>query len=325
MPRWSLTLFLLSAAAAAAGLPEPGPLRTSPLDGDPPMLQGEDGCLAASLAPYGPTEVVVNVRALAGCGATRAGLDLALVLDTSGSMAADGKLDAAKAAAHSLLDHLSADDRVALVTFDDGVDVLRGYGAVDARIRAMVDGLSPDGATALQDAVLTAASLQGREGRTHLVVLTDGRDNRGARDLSSLVPGPTISTVGLGQDYDEAFLSTIAEATGGSFHRASTGAALSSVFAGELDRAQRAALDDIALHLVTAGGEMSVVHLGDLGEGGERKAVVPLGEARWQEVVVTARSASDGARLETTLLKAASTETTVWWLLPTEVDHGDAD
>ena len=60
----------------------------------------------------------------------RTPLDIALVLDRSGSMAG-AKLDAVKQSAAYLIRRLGTEDRLALITYDDEVELVTALGAVE--------------------------------------------------------------------------------------------------------------------------------------------------------------------------------------------------
>lgn len=75
--------------------------------------------------------VMVRLKAGGASGKQRPPLDLALVLDRSGSMSGQ-KLDDAKRAALDLLGQLNEKDRVTLVVYDNLVDVLEKRLPVDA-------------------------------------------------------------------------------------------------------------------------------------------------------------------------------------------------
>ncbi|MBC8163070.1 MAG: VWA domain-containing protein, partial [Roseiflexaceae bacterium] len=82
----------------------------------------------------------------------RAPLNLALVLDRSGSMGGE-KLRYVKQAAAHVLDQLDERDRVALVAYDDTVQLLAASAHVTAQARsqlsAAIEGLRPGGSTDL--------------------------------------------------------------------------------------------------------------------------------------------------------------------------------
>lgn len=86
--------------------------------------------------------------------AARLPLTLALVLDRSGSMQGD-KLQTAKRAALAVLDRLEERDRVALVVFDDRIDVVQPCASaapsLRARLRAALSEIEARGSTALHE------------------------------------------------------------------------------------------------------------------------------------------------------------------------------
>ncbi len=69
----------------------------------------------------GTIQIEVIVPDMEWIGEDRPRLNLALVIDRSGSMAELGKLEYAKAAAHEMIDLLAPDDRLAIVAYDHQV------------------------------------------------------------------------------------------------------------------------------------------------------------------------------------------------------------
>ena len=72
-------------------------------------------------------------------GAVRPPLNLALVLDRSGSMSDRGKLEYLKRAAALLIDRLEPRDRLAVVEYDDVITVL--WPSAPVEVPRMVKGL----------------------------------------------------------------------------------------------------------------------------------------------------------------------------------------
>lgn len=121
--------------------------------------------------------------------------NIALVVDTSGSMAESGRMENAKDGLRAFLKQVSPRDRVGLVTFSDTIQEpvplaeVRGNGA---RLRQAIDGLVPDGGTAVYD--VTAEAFAGvrratsRDDRINAVVLlTDGEDTDSRRSADQVV------------------------------------------------------------------------------------------------------------------------------------------
>jgi Ca-activated chloride channel family protein len=151
-------------------------------------------------------------------------MHVGLLFDTSGSMSDDIKLS--RSAAIKFLNTLSEAKDMTLVDFDTEVRVAK-YGQRDfPRLVERIRGRTPDGETALYDAMgvyLDGASSD--EGRKVLVLYTDGGDTRstiGFGDLMTLIRASdvTVYSVGFlehsrGRIEERAHLQQIAEATGG--------------------------------------------------------------------------------------------------------------
>ena len=103
---------------------------------------------------------------------------IVLVIDTSGSMRANGRLEQAKEAAKAFVDRKLANDQIALVTFSNEPRVAVNFTADPGPLVAAIDGLQPTGETALWDGVRTGANLLGERADLlpYLVVLSDGAD-----------------------------------------------------------------------------------------------------------------------------------------------------
>ncbi len=201
-------------------------------------------------------------------GAERPPATLEVVIDRSSSMA-DGRLYAALQALDGLIGRLSPTDRLGLVTFANEVAVPVAAGPVGdgAAIRHALGTIYPQGMTNLSGGLLRgiqeAQRVADGEGAT-LVLLSDGHANQGIVDhgqLESFAAGAqsariTASTIGIGLDYDEDLLATIARGGGGNASFAEqgddAGAALASEVEGLMSQAVQAAsltvrpTDDVA-------------------------------------------------------------------------------
>jgi Ca-activated chloride channel homolog len=160
--------------------------------------------------------------------ATRTPLQLALVLDRSGSMCGE-KLDAAQQAALGLVRRLHPDDLVGVVAFDHEVTTVAplGRGTEHDALTEAVRALFARGNTNLAGGWLRGEALlhpvAGEGARARLLLLTDGQANEGITNPAQLRAlaetarrrGITTSTIGFGADYDEDLLRHMADAGGG--------------------------------------------------------------------------------------------------------------
>jgi Ca-activated chloride channel family protein len=179
-------------------------------------------------------------------------LNIALVIDASGSMA-DGKLEAAKAAALGLVGRLTDQDRLTLVSFATDVQVhLDGVAVTQdnlVQIQTEVSSLTTRGMTNLSGGwfagVDCAARVEEADPRMvpRVILLSDGQANEGITDPGELrehaaelrLRGVLTSALGIGDGYDELLLRGIAESGGGRLHDAELTSEISSVLLGELD------------------------------------------------------------------------------------------
>lgn len=202
------------------------------------------------------TALVVRVQAermALPVDAGRAPLDIAFALDRSGSMSGPAKIDLVKEAVIAATHHLTAADRVALVTFDHEVEVLHELRLADAsgkrRVERMLAGVQARGSTNLSGGWLTACQQLAVGGRVdgtprlqRALVLTDGLANEGVTEPHALVTHATelrhrgidTTTIGVGRHFDEILLSGMAEAGGGSFEYIADTAMLRPFFEKEL-------------------------------------------------------------------------------------------
>jgi VWFA-related protein len=110
---------------------------------------------------------------------TNAPFNLVLLLDVSGSV--EERLDFIRKAANSFVSAIGAQDRVAIITFNDDVKVISGFTSDRALLTARINDIEAGGATALYDALayaLVDTLRPVRNQRTGIVILSDGDDNK---------------------------------------------------------------------------------------------------------------------------------------------------
>jgi Ca-activated chloride channel homolog len=222
--------------------------------------------LEAPPAPQKPTRDLVN---------------LAFVLDRSGSMSGR-KIELAKRAIETAVDRLLPTDRFAVVCYDDRIDVVvEGTNASrEAKTNAIerLRGIDARGSTDLgggylrgaeQVALAVAAGHAGAgvdrgagdidelRGINRVLLLTDGLANQGIVDPGELTRhaselrarGVTTTTFGVGEDFDEALLQSMADAGGGHFYFIGDAAQIQDLIASEVGELLQVVARNVALEI----------------------------------------------------------------------------
>lgn len=208
--------------------------------------------------------------------ATRPPLDLAIVIDRSGSMS--GRIEYAQDAAVGIVEHLGAQDHVALVQYDDSADVVVASTAMDGKgkdaMKHAIRGISLGGGTNLHGGLVLGRDevqrvyMQGQVSR--VILLSDGQANVGVVDPQQIAAtardaanhGTRITTVGVGLDYNEDLMEAIAESGRGNYHYVKEAKDLERVIAGELAGIQATVATNVELRLtpVCPGVQITEVH-----------------------------------------------------------------
>lgn len=283
---------LLGAACAArqrAGATDPGLIELSAVAGNRYVPSGARSELV--------TRLRVTVRAAVD---RRTPVNLALVIDTSGSM--EGRaIEDARRAALSLVDALHDGDRLAVVSFDSRAQVVAPSAVVDAdsrarfhqKIQAMRARGTTDLASGLRLGIEQLARAWSNEGINRVVLLSDGvpNDAEGIEAMARAAGqrGITVTALGLGADYDETLMGRVAQLSGGRFHYIEESSRVAEVFRDEVLRLQRV-VGRSAVATITPGPGVEIigviglptshqggalqVSLGDLSEGEQRDVIV---------------------------------------------------
>lgn len=247
----------------------------------------------------------------------RAPLDLALVIDRSGSMSGD-PLKAALESSVRIIQGLRSDDRIAVVTFDDHVQVVQPLVAVgDAhdlvnRIRQIESG----GSTALfdgwQEGVKQLAPFVKKERIARVILLTDGQANHGLVDEAKIFEhvakaagaGITTSTVGLGHGFNETLLTGMAKAGEGAANFGQTADDLSEAFEEQFAILSNSFLRQVKI-TVQGGSDVQARLLGELLEDGVTRTR-KLGTLPWNSALTAVVELKIGANAKADSLLAVN-------------------
>lgn len=232
------------------------------VDADTPVVRTGEArkvVVRALVRPYAKRETV------------RAPLAVALVLDKSGSMASDGKMENAKLGALEALKMLDSRDVATIVVYDDNASVLVrarsvGNGAKEPAFLRAISRVRAGGMTALHDGVVLGAEQlepfvdEGFIPR--IVLLSDGIANVGPSstgELARLGRGlarreMTITTIGLGLDYHEDLMTALAAESGGNAYFARNARMLPEIFARDMEDAVTLTARKVRITLRALGG-----------------------------------------------------------------------
>lgn len=161
----------------------------------------------------------------------RAPLDIALVVDRSGSMGG-GPMAAVRRAVAELIRVAGPTDRIAVIAFDDDIETVLPLAHHNINVVSRhIANIHSRGSTNLSggwlkgfEILATAPVVTGRAPAIkRIIVLTDGHANAGIRNHEELctmtrgasAQGITTSMIGFADGYDETLLAAMADAGGG--------------------------------------------------------------------------------------------------------------
>lgn len=159
-------------------------------------------------------------------------LNLALVIDKSGSMADGDKMSRVKESLRVMLEKLRDDDIVSIIVFDTDADVLfpaQRIGNGNA-IRRVIESIQPNGSTNLHAGLMLgykeARKNFQKDATNRVILLTDGIANVGTTDPTKIAAesselngqGVDLSTIGVGLELNNDLLRSLAKSGRGLYH-----------------------------------------------------------------------------------------------------------
>jgi Ca-activated chloride channel family protein len=219
-------------------------------------------------------------------------MNIAVVLDRSGSMADERKIDFAKQSICALVDRLSTNDYLSIVVYDDRIETLLPNQRVKDKsyIKRLVQNVYPRGSTNLGGGMEEGFRQIERNFRqeyiNRVILLSDGLANQGITDPVQLDRiasqyrrrSISLSTIGVGLDYNENLMLGLAEHGGGNYYFVESPVQLASILEKELNGMSYTVARDARIELTLGSG----VTAGDV-IGCERRQetdrlVIPVGD-----------------------------------------------
>lgn len=234
-------------------------------------------------------------------------VDMVVVLDRSGSMNGQ-KLRDARESVSKLLANLTGKDRFSLIAYSDSVvrysQLIPVTPANRNKLEQNVEALSCGGGTnlgaGLQEGIRVISESERTGNVSKVILISDGLANQGITDPSALSEMASaavrhefsISTVGVGVDFNERLMTAIADSGTGNYHFLENPEAFARVFNKELLNGRLVAAQAVQISIPLADGmtladasgypikvvdNRAVFHIGDLMSGQTRKFFVTFG------------------------------------------------
>jgi Ca-activated chloride channel homolog len=258
--------------------------------------------------------VRVRVKGLPLVDKKRPPMNIALVVDASGSMEGAG-IDEARKACAAVVDQLQEGDALSVVTFGSQpkvvVEATRVSPTSKAAAKKAIAEIKAAGTTdmagGLRAGIEQAKAMIDLKGINRVVLVGDGVPNDpallpGLADQARSLRLP-ITSLGLGPEFDETQMSLLAQRSGGSFHFVENGDRVVSVFKSEIARMERLVAKNTRVELTPGPGVTIEEAIGLQGSRNGRKLVVQLGdltEGQARDVLVKVKLAghADGTKVE---------------------------
>ena len=171
-------------------------------------------------------------------------VNLALVIDKSGSMADADKISRVKSALLALVSQLRDTDTLSIVVFDTNAQVLLPARSLEDRIyiKQLIRNIAPDGSTNIHEGLMLgyqeARKSYRKDATNRVILLTDGIANQGETDPAKIArdslryndQGIDLSTIGVGLDLNKDLLRELAKSGRGLFHFVANAEDIEKVF-----------------------------------------------------------------------------------------------
>jgi len=244
----------------------------------------------------------------------RPAVNVALVIDRSGSMSGD-KLAHAKQAAIAAVNQLEEDDVLSVVTYSDEAQVVVPAQKLRKKeaVKTIIRNITSEGNTALyagtQEGAEQVRRFLGADRVNRVILLSDGLANEGpssTQELGALgsrlmeSDGISVTTFGLGLGYNEDLMAALARRSDGNHAFIEEPEHLAQIFKAEFGEISAVAAQDITVTITFADGYTPVGLLGREGEIEGRTVRVHLNQAYAgipKDVLVEVKKAP-GARAE---------------------------
>jgi len=179
-------------------------------------------------------------------------LNLAVVVDASGSMGEADKMEFVKVGLKLMVDTLDDNDIISIISYDDSVKVesppVHATAENKPKLLAVIDGLTPGGSTNLHAGMVQGfeqamKNITDSEAIHRVMLLSDGNITAGVSDVPTILAkaasynaaGIGITTIGVGLSFNFDLMYSLASQGNGNFYFLDKGEKLVEVFQSELE------------------------------------------------------------------------------------------
>ncbi len=198
----------------------------------------------------------------------RVPLNLALVIDKSGSMAREGKMKNVKQAALGMINRLRPGDRFSLIAYDNDAQILIPSEAMEGlyRARSLIKSLQAGGGTNLEaglsEGIRQVRRYYSPDNINRVLLLSDGMANQGitspgiisGRVYKQAERGISLSTFGVGLDFNEDLMAVLSESGRGMYYFIDHAENIQTILDKEFSSVEHLAAADIKITIELGAG-----------------------------------------------------------------------
>jgi Ca-activated chloride channel family protein len=243
-------------------------------------------------------------------------LNLAIVIDRSGSMQAADKMPYVKQSLSIFLRSLNNDDIVSIVTYSDQAELTLPAQSVGdgSWIQQVINRIEPGGSTNLHAGMMLGFQEVERNFSIHrnnrVMLLTDGIANRGVTDPERIAAdalaynqqGIYLCTIGLGLEFNDALLIKLADQGEGGYMFVDSAEEMDRVFRQQATSLKQRVADDVEVQILPADGVRLIGLTGFEGSppsGGAAVKLWPMGIEDSQVVLAQLQIGSGSSGIRT--------------------------
>lgn len=256
------------------------------------VIQSELSSPVVLVNDQSPNYLKVSLKGFPVKATERPPLNLALVVDRSGSMSGD-RIDKAREAAIMAVEVLGENDTLSIIAYDSGVDVIVPATKIKNKkeiIQKINKQLTPRGATALfaglSKGIGEASKNLDPNKVNRIILLSDGQANIGptsTKELSELAKiaaqkGIAVSTFGIGNDYNEDLMTAISNYSDGNHAYVANVSDLELIMEKEFKDSMSVAAQNFEIIIELKDGAKPIRLLGRDGEIKDNKITVSMNQ-----------------------------------------------